>query len=426
MRAGTAVTGSTQTRTNPFFGPPFICQPAALACKLPRMPASHTRSILLPFLLVAVIASAAPQAKPPRVVLVNNGAPACTIVVPSPASAIDRRAAEILQSSVRKMTGAVLPIAEMRGPRPLTGETPVPLDRPINGVSRGTGVPPVGTSIRIGFPREALPTSLASAAKGLRDDGFLVATSGRDLYIVSGGHKGAIYGVVHLLEKHFGCRTFSPTVEVFPGRDTLRLGAVLETDNPVNEFRVINGEFGRDPDHQDWLRLDLTDEMFGKRYYVHTFNRLVPWETYFEAHPESFALMNGKRIKDQLCLTRPEVLTMALARLRAEMAAQPDKPVWSVSQNDNFSYCQCDECRKIIDEEGSPAGPSAGRTAYPPCNGGSDSMSATAHFAAPLRRAAHECLGSSRPVCRLSMLPALGPRGEADRYRHERQSAHRR
>jgi hypothetical protein len=39
------------------------------------------------------------------------------------------------------------------------------------------------------------------------------------------------------------------------------------------------------------------------------------------------------------------------------MAAQPDKQIWSVSQNDNLSYCQCPECRKTIDEEGSPAGP---------------------------------------------------------------------
>ena len=39
------------------------------------------------------------------------------------------------------------------------------------------------------------------------------------------------------------------------------------------------------------------------------------------------------------------------------MAAQPDKTIWSVSQNDNFSYCQCPECLKIIEEEGSPAGP---------------------------------------------------------------------
>ena len=67
--------------------------------------------------------------------------------------------------------------------------------------------------------------------------------------------------------------------------------------------------------------------------------------------------MNGKRIIDQPCLSRPEVFEIAVARLREEMAAQPDKTIWSVSQNDNFSYCQCPECLKVIEEEGSPAGP---------------------------------------------------------------------
>ncbi len=300
-------------------------------------------------LLIAAATVAAPPASPPRFVLVQKSAPACEIVIPSPATAIDRRAAELLQSSVRKLTGATLPIVELRVSRGATGGTPVP-----RGAGTGRRATP---GIRIGFPAAQLPASLVSAAKDLRADGFLVASSGRDLLIVSGGHKGAIYGVVHLLETHFGCRKLSPTVEIFPRRDTLSLGPVLETDNPVNDLRIVNGEFSRDPDYQDWRRLDVTDDVFGKGYYVHTFNRLVPWETYFEGHPEYFALMNGKRVKDQLCLMRPEVLQIAIERLRAEIAAQPDRQVWSVSQNDNASYCQCDECRKVIEEEGSPAGP---------------------------------------------------------------------
>jgi hypothetical protein len=90
---------------------------------------------------------------------------------------------------------------------------------------------------------------------------------------------------------------------------------------------------------------------------VHTFNRLVPWQEYFQTHPEYFSMMNGKRNIDQLCLTNPEVLKLVIAKLEKDMAEQPDKLYWSVSQNDNFSYCQCDNCKKIIDEEGSPSGP---------------------------------------------------------------------
>ena len=283
------------------------------------------------FGLLPIAAATAPEpAKPAGLTLVDKGKPAVAIVIPQAGSPHNRRAAEILQTAVRRMSGSALPILEKNKP----GRK---------------------AEIVIGFASRQVPRALSSAA--LKEDGFLVATSGQNLFILSGGHKGSIYGVVHLLEKYFGCRRFSPTVEIFPQRETLTLGPIHDVENPVNDLRIVNGDFARDPDYQDWQRLDITDDVFAKGYYVHTFNRLVPWETYFTDHPDYYAWMNGKRIKDQLCLTRPEVLDIVLARLRAEMAAQPDKKVWSVSQNDNFSYCQCPDCMKIIEEEGSPAGP---------------------------------------------------------------------
>jgi len=209
----------------------------------------------------------------------------------------------------------------------------------------------------IGFPQERLPKDLASELTSIRPDGFLVATSSRNLYVVSGGGRGAVYGVVHLLEKYYGCRKYSPTAEVFPHRNELVLGCTFDLDNPVNEVRIVYGEFALEPDYRDWTRLHILDDLYGKGYYVHTFQKLVPWQTYFSGHPEYFALMNGKRIIDQPCPSRPEVFDIIVAKLRDEMAADPDKKIWSVSQNDNSSYCQCPDCARIIEEEGSPAGP---------------------------------------------------------------------
>jgi hypothetical protein len=265
-------------------------------------------------------------------VLASRGVPSATIVIPRAASPADRRAAEILQSAVRTMSGATLAVVEKARP----------------GRRR---------EVVIGFAARDLPAAVTAAAAGLGDDAFLAATAGSNLYVVSGGHKGAIYGVVHLLEKYFGCRVFSPSVRVFPARETLSLPQVSDRDGPANQFRAVNGDFSRDADYRDWQRLDVVEDVFGRGYYVHTFNRLVPWASYFADHPEYFAWMNGKRVPDQLCPSRPEVLEISVARLAAEMAAQPDRHVWSVSQNDNFSYCQCDLCRRVIEEEGSPAGP---------------------------------------------------------------------
>ncbi|MCX6573443.1 MAG: DUF4838 domain-containing protein, partial [Candidatus Aminicenantes bacterium] len=265
-------------------------------------------------------------------VFVDHGRPAARIEIPEAAGDTERRAAEILRTSVLKMSGVDLPVLAVKVP-----------DKP-------------GAAV-IGFAGVELPPLVASSVPKLREDGFVLATSTGNLYIAGGGGKGVIYGVVHLLEKYFGCRKLSPSAKLFPPGDDLSLGCLFDTGNPVNSVRIVNGDFALDPDYLDWMRLQLHTDLYGAGYYVHTFQRLLPWQTYFEAHPEYFALMNGKRIIDQPCLSRPEVFDIAAARLREEMAAQPGKKIWSVSQNDNSSYCQCPECLKIIEEEGSPAGP---------------------------------------------------------------------
>jgi hypothetical protein len=297
---------------------------------------AHARRILAVVFAAGLMAGSPPvNARPARgdtagFVLVADGRPNAAIVIPRGGDRVNRRAGDILQDAVRRMSGAVLPIQEKAGP----GRA---------------------SEIAIGFGRNQLPAALG--ATRLAEDGFLVATSGRNLYVRSGGDKGAIYGVVHLLERYFGCRRFSPAVAVFPRRETLTLGPVHDADNPVNTIRIVNGDLSKDDDLRDWLRLDVTDDVFGRGYYVHTFNRLVPWEKHFAEHPQYFSWVNGKRIKDQLCLSHPDVLRLATETLGAEIAAQPDRDVWSVSQNDNSSYCQCPDCRKAIEEEGSPAGP---------------------------------------------------------------------
>jgi len=299
--------------------------------------------LVLSIFALAVACAPGPPARPsPRpveispcsraFVFVDHGRPAATIVVPVDAGETERRAADILRTSILKMSGVDLPIRSAAAP----------------------GRPNIAA---IGFPLRDLPPAVTSALPALHPDGFVAATSAGDLYITGGSGRGVVYGVVHLLEKYFGCRRYSPTAELFPPRDDLALGCLFEAVNPANDVRAVNGEFALDADWRDWMRLDDIRELYGDGYYVHTFQRLIPWQTWFAAHPEYFALMNGKRIIDQPCLTRPEVFDIAVARLREEMAAQPDKKIWSVSQNDNFSYCQCPECLKIIEEEGSPAGP---------------------------------------------------------------------
>ena len=146
-------------------------------------------------------------------VFVDHGHPAARIEIPEGAGDVERRAAEILRDSIFKMSGVDLPILAAREP----------------------GRPGVAA---IGFPPGDLPPVIGSSLASLRPDGFVVATSTGNLYITGGGGEGVVYGVVHLLEKYFGCRKFNPAAELFPRRDDLALGCLFEVDNPVNDVCI--------------------------------------------------------------------------------------------------------------------------------------------------------------------------------------------
>ena len=69
---------------------------------------------------------------------------------------------------------------------------------------------------------------------------------------------------------------------------------------------------------------------------MHSFYDLISPQKYFAEHPEYFALVDGARRADhaQLCLTHPEVLRLAVERVRQWIREHPDAVIFSVSQND--------------------------------------------------------------------------------------------
>lgn len=264
--------------------------------------------------------------------ITENGKSLYQIVLPANATTEEKYAADLFKQYVFKMSGCELQVVSDQGKV-------------------------IKTEISIGFTNRVPAEKTEKLKPNLAPDGFQIITIGEKLFVFGGSHKGIIYGVVDLLEKHLGCRIFAPDVEFVPQNKNILLQPQNYSDKPVNTLRIVHGSFNENAAYKDWMRLDNINEVFADGYYVHTFNRLVPWEKYFGPHPEYFALMNGKRIIDQLCMSNPEVLQLVIDKLAADMPKQPDKKIWSVSQNDNFSYCQCDKCKAVIEEEGAPSGP---------------------------------------------------------------------
>lgn len=198
--------------------------------------------------------------------------------------------------------------------------------------------------------------------KDITEDGFLIQSNSNNLSIIGDQGKGALYGVVSLLEDYQGIRYLKEQAYTLtPSSDVSFPENIIQLENPSFKYRQTQAySTHTDPIYKIWHRLEEPQEEFAAGYWVHTFNKLLPAAEYGEEHPEYYAFFNGQRhpgTVSQWCLTNDEVFDIVVNRIDSIFKANPDKHIISVSQNDSQIYCQCEKCKAIIDKEGTPAGP---------------------------------------------------------------------
>ena len=300
-------------------------------------------AILLSFITVACIPCLFAQKKDSKkkmkpnigqkIVLAENKSSQYNIVIPKHATTYELRAATVLQDYLIQVSGAALPI--------------VTSDKS-----------PKSQEIIIGQNERLDELAAAIDYRLLKEDGFVIWTDSTRLIIAGGSEKGSLYGVYSFLEQYLGCRMYSPKVKIIPHQNTVILGKINDRQVPVITFRDTHYRTTWDAEYTDWHKLDHAPD--GERtdwgMWVHTFNELVPPQVYYSSHPEYFAMVKGKRLPTQLCLSNPEVLQITIQNLRKKIAMNPAAKYWSVSQNDNRDYCTCDPCKGLDAREGSPSG----------------------------------------------------------------------
>ena len=256
-----------------------------------------------------------------QLTLVKDGKAVSRIVL-SEKSEINRQAADLLQDFVQRISGASLPIVE--------------------GKAKSGDVVVGGKSAEAG------------------EDGFTICTEQNLLKITSGGDKGSIYGVVTLLEKYMGVSYYAYKAYTLTPSKTITLPEIHLSETPAFRYRQSFSYGCDDPIYKMWFRLEEPNEVFIDNMWVHTFDRLMPSEVYGKEHPEYYSYINGEHRPgnhSQWCLTNPDVYDFVVKKLDSVFKANPDKKLISVSQNDgNNTFCTCENCRKVYEEEGSPAG----------------------------------------------------------------------
>lgn len=277
------------------------------------------------------------------VTLVADGRSDYVLVLPREPQPSEQTAARELQDFLRQVTGVELPI---RSETEVTEATPQIV---------------IGESLRT---QQLVPDA---AVRKPGPDGICIQTVGRHLVLTGAPPRGTLYAVYTFLEEVVGCRWWTSTESHIPHRPTLDVPAIRKSYAP----RLISREaFYRDAFVSPFaVRMKLNGHFmqipreFGGHLpivgWCHTFFQVLPPSDYFDAHPDWYSEIDGKRSADgtQLCLTNEAMRREYVRRVLETLRGQSDPRIISVSQNDWYGRCQCRECTAIEDREGAPAGP---------------------------------------------------------------------
>ena len=270
---------------------------------------------------------------------VNDWGARYSLLLPEKPTSIETKAANELRRGLKLITGADFPI-----------------------VNEGEAVK--GFLISVGRTRKLSASAARWKDADLADEGYGLEVVGPDLYLYGGRGRGLLNGVYALLSEDLGCRWY----------DT---GSIDVQQRPALTAAVVSRKFApalqlRDPyilsmHDANWSLHNRTNTPHARipqawggslRYHHmgHTYARYFPTEVYFKAHPEYYALVNGKRQPSQLCHTNEDVIRLSIEQTCEIFRDHPDVTVTAIGPNDGRGFCDCPNCKQLDDANGGRSG----------------------------------------------------------------------
>lgn len=212
---------------------------------------------------------------------------------------------------------------------------------------------------------------ISNERAGLKRDeiALKVTPDGSTLELYGEGRRGAINAVYELLER-WGVRFFGldSRSDKIPSKTTLSVPSNLSYSYAPPFEQRFPGSIPLDRNvGPAWaVKLRISREYkkiggkrdaqlgsghsLGNKSYINS-------KTYYDAHPEWYALIGGKRVKGaQLCLSNLEMRKQLLAEVSAKLKSRKDTGAFelggityvSLSYLDNNRFCKCQECNDLL------------------------------------------------------------------------------
>jgi len=245
----------------------------------------------------------------PDFYIVEDGVSDYVIVHGENAAEFEIKAASELQSYIKQISGAELPIVSDTAAR-------------------------AEKELVVGVTNREAEGQFDRAE--LMGDGFVIKSEENTIWLIGGEERGTLYAAYTFLEEHLGCRFYTPTFEVIPENEDIGVLICEDKQIPVFEHRYANwydivAASIQGNDIQYKLKQTMTSVHAG-----HTLPRF--------SH-------NG--VNDP-CLSSEDVFNAVVADVHSQMAQNPDLTSIGYGQGDlsEMTVCSCSDCMESIAQYG--------------------------------------------------------------------------
>jgi hypothetical protein len=297
-----------------------------------------------------------PVSLPAALTLVDGGNPRATIVISHDAPHKNKLAAEELQTYLKRISGAELPI--------VTDDREVEGNRILIGRSKATDELKIDLpddysfdEIREYYILRVIGNNLILAGN---DGGFPLRREKLDPkypYRLNFGttYKGSLFAVYDFLER-LGCRWFMPGAsgEVVPQMKTIEVEDLNITEKP---FFLLRGYWnkGRTPE-----QINEEQAFFHRNRFLEfhagfanasdaSIHSFISEKEYLKDHPEYFGLKEDRQSRDPhvICLSHPGVEKILITKIREHFIRKPRETYVGFAPQDGMPLCYCDNCREL-------------------------------------------------------------------------------
>lgn len=195
---------------------------------------------------------------------------------------------------------------------------------------------------------------ISNSKKIKEKDSFIIKSDANTIFLIASNERTLRYAVYTLLET-WGFRKFTAKETYIPKLTKVQFSKNTEQiHQPSFEYRMLLYPDAYDSDFRDWHKLDWYLDDF--TVWGHSFDKLLPPKEYFKTNPKFFALYDGSRRGESLCMTNDTVVQLVEKKMQLLLSKKPTTSFFSVSQNDDAVYCECKECQSLNKKYGGPQG----------------------------------------------------------------------